>query len=407
MLTHAPRPTREKRPAAIHRLAADRGGNVAMLVALSATALFGMVGVALDFSRVLTARSSVQNALDAAALAAAERQSRGGASAADLQKAAVGMLNANMASDLDFTCAAPTLRRDPGAGRVDISVACDMDTTLSRVLGFPNIGFAAASTAEYGRTKLDIALMLDVTGSMSGQKLRDLKDAAKLLIDTVVDPEGESEDVRVALAPFSASVNAGSYFKRATNQTKGGDCVTERTGAQAYADIAPRAGAWSVVGPANCPSASILPLDNDPAVLKRRIESFSASGMTAGHLGVAWARYLVSPNWSSVWPSDSQPLAYDEPRAIKAVVLMTDGEFNTQYSALGTSAQQAEKHCAAMKVDGVTVYAVAFKAGGAAEKLLEKCATSKETYFRTTTGSALADAYREIGLQLRQLRISS
>lgn len=410
MFDPAARLTREFRSTPVRRVlarfGADRRGNVAMMFALAATVLIGFVGVALDFSRTITVRDAAQNALDAAALAAAELQSRGGASNADLQRIAAAMIDANMTNAVPHACAPPVLRRDAATGRVSLDLACDTPTTLSALFGFPKLSFTTGSTAEYARTKLDVALMLDITGSMSGQKLRDLKDAAKLLVDTVVDPTGKSDDVRVALAPFSASVNAGSYFRRATNKTSGGDCVTERIGSQAYTDAAPRAGAYSVVGPANCPVASILPLDHDPDALKRRIETFAAGGQTAGHLGVAWARYLVSPQWSGVWPADSAPLPYGQPQAVKAVVLMTDGEFNTQYAALGTSAQQAEKHCAAMKADGVVVYAVAFKAGGAAEKLLERCATSSETYFRTSSGTALRDAYREIGLQLRQLRIS-
>jgi hypothetical protein len=107
-----------------------------------------------------------------------------------------------------------------------------------------------------------------------------------------------------------------------------------------------------------------------------------------------------------VWPSDSAPRAYGDPGFVKAVVLMTDGAFNTQYSGLGTSAQQAKRHCDAMKADGVVVYAVAFQAGSAAEALLQDCATSASTYFETSTGAALLNAYRTIGLQLRRLRLS-
>jgi len=392
---------------ALTRFSHDRCGNVAMMFALTATALLGLVGVALDFTRTITVRDSVQNALDAATLAAAELQSRGGATNADLLRVATAMIDANLTNAVPHACAAPRLSRDIASGSVSLAMACDTPTTLAALLGVPKLSFTTSSTAEYARTKLDVALMLDITGSMSGQKLTDLKAAAKLLVDTVVDPTGDSDDVRVALAPFSASVNAGSYFRRATNVAPAGaTCVTERTGSHAYTDVAPRAGAYSAVGPANCPGASILPLDHDPAALKRRIDTFAAGGNTAGHLGIAWARYLVSPQWSGVWPSASEPLPYGEPQAVKAVVLMTDGEFNTQYSTLGSSAQQAEKQCAAMKADGVVVYAVAFQAGGAAEKLLEKCATSSSTYFKTSSGTALRDAYREIGLQLRQLRIS-
>lgn len=410
MIASAPRPSREIRPVparqTLARFVGDRSGNVAMMFALAAVVLFGMVGVALDFTRTITVRDSAQRALDAATLAAAELQSRGGASTADLERIAIAMIEANMTDAVPFACAQPVLTRESGSDRITISLACDTPTTLSAALGFGKLGFTTSSTAEYARTKLDLALMLDVTGSMSGQKLKDLKAAAKLLVDTVVDTDNQNEDVRVALAPFSASVNAGAYFTRATNMTTGGNCVTERIGAQAYTDAPPRAGAWAVAGPSNCPNATILPLDNDAAKLKSRIDAFSAGGQTAGHLGVAWARYLISPQWSAFWPSDSRPLPAGDPRHVKAVVLMTDGAFNTQYSALGSSAQQAERHCDAMKASGVTVYAVAFNAGMAAEKLLERCATSSDTYFRTTTGTALKDAYRSIGLQLRQLRIS-
>jgi len=408
MKSPATRPLREFRLKPAHqplaRFSADRRGNVAMMFALAATGLFAMVGVALDFTRAITVRDSAQHALDSATLAAAELQSRGGATTGDVRRTAQAMIEANLSDSVPHACAEPTLTRDLASDRISMSINCETPTTLSAVLGFSKLRFSTSSTAEYARTKLDLALMLDVTGSMSGQKLKDLKAAAKLLVDTVIDPAGE--DVRVALAPFSASVNAGAFFRAATNMTSGGACVTERTGPDAYTDAPPRAGAWATPGPSNCPAAAIFPLDDDADALKTRIDTFGASGQTAGHLGVAWARYLISPEWSAFWPSDSRPLESGDPRHVKAVVLMTDGAFNIQYSALGSSARQAERHCDAMKAEGVTVYAVAFNAGGAAEALLARCATSADTYFRTTTGTALKDAYRSIGLQLRQLRIS-
>ena len=295
------------------RFCADRRGNVAMMVALCAMAMLGLVGVALDFSRTMMVRTSMQDALDAAVLAAAELQSRGGASMADLRAIANAMISANETGSVAHVCAEPVLTRNVASGRVSMDMACDTPTTLSAVLGFPKLSFTVASTAEYARTQLDVAMMLDVTGSMSGQKLKDLKAAAKLLVDTVVDPTGAGDDVRVALAPFSASVNAGGYFLKATNIPPGAvRCVTERVGGQAYTDAAPGAGAYSAAGPNNCPGASIVPLAHDPVALKARIDAFSAGGMTAGHLGVAWARYLISPKWSGVWPAASAPLSYGE-----------------------------------------------------------------------------------------------
>lgn len=48
-------------------------------------------------------------------------------------------------------------------------------------------------------------MMLDITGSMDGSKIRDLKDAAKDLIDIVLIQETRKS--RIALVPFSEPIN--------------------------------------------------------------------------------------------------------------------------------------------------------------------------------------------------------
>jgi uncharacterized protein YegL len=51
--------------------------------------------------------------------------------------------------------------------------------------------------------------VLDVTGLMSGQKIADLKLAAKDLIDIVVWEDQSKYTSKVALVPFSEAVNVG------------------------------------------------------------------------------------------------------------------------------------------------------------------------------------------------------
>jgi hypothetical protein len=78
-----------------------------------------------------------------------------------------------------------------------------------------------------------------------------------------------------------------------------------------------------------------------------------AGGMTAGHLGIAWAWYLLSPEWDRVWPSDSAPRAYNDPDHMRVAIIMSDGEFNTSYeSANGGSEAQARELCDNMKAKG-------------------------------------------------------
>ena len=80
-----------------------------------------------------------------------------------------------------------------------------------------------------------------------------------------------------------------------------------------------------------CVTPTIMPLSSDKTALHTTIGTLTANGSTAGHIGIAWGWYMISPNWGGLFPSGSQPAAYGAPHTIKAVILMTDGDFNTDY----------------------------------------------------------------------------
>ena len=74
---------------------------------------------------------------------------------------------------------------------------------------------------------LEISVMLDVTGSMAGQKLQDLKDSATDLINIVLMNGLNNLPVKVGIVPFSedirlpntAAINNGSrHLQPAVNQ---------------------------------------------------------------------------------------------------------------------------------------------------------------------------------------------
>ncbi len=155
-----------------------------------------------------------------------------------------------------------------------------------------------------------------------------------------------------------------------------------------------------------------MPLTNNKSGLKSRIDSFSASGSTAGSLGTAWAWYMLSPKWAGIWPSTSQPAAYNAPKLQKIAVLMTDGEYN-YFSGGSKSSSTVNSYtqslCTNMKNAGITVYTVGFELGSnnsAAKTMLTNCASDSSKFYDAADGAALRQAFRDIALQLAQLRIS-
>jgi uncharacterized protein YegL len=280
--------------------------------------------------------------------------------------------------------------------------------TLTRVAGFDSMDLPVTSEIIASQREIELALVLDVTGSMGGSKIADLRAAATDLVELMLPDTGRQSRARVGLAPYAQSVNAGSVFNTATGRRNGTGCVFERSGSARFTDAAPASGSY--VGydrNVTCPSATVQPLTTDKAALKTQIADLRASGQTAGHIGTAWGWYLVSPLWSSVWPTASRPEAYDASKTIKAVLLMTDGAFNTQHvPANGDSATQARALCTNMKAKGVVVYAVAFAAGSAAEALLGQCATSPGHYFTADNGAQLQSAFQAVGRSLTDLHLT-
>lgn len=453
------------------RLTADRFGNVTITFGLSLLSLMGIVGGAIDFARWHGAKSKIQTAMDSASLAGGRALQLSSTADADAAIFTAKAYYEKMKPN-DLINGTPVFAVAESGTVVRGVVEFAVPSPFLSLMGIDRLSGKVVSEAVVASggnagTNLEVSLMLDTTGSMSGQKIEDLKDAAKDLIDIVVWSDQGQYTSKVALAPFSARVNVGEYLDRVTDvlaqrefsgtQLKGKTCATERTGPNAFTDERPTAGDnlsaysadsgiaardnignYSASGkcmttgwnPVEIPT--IVPLSNNKDALKSHIDSLPAAGATAGSLGTAWAWYLLSPKWTGIWQGNSMPAPYSDltavnsrgqPKLKKVAVLMTDGIYNTTggQSYGDTSSQattisgNAVKLCANMKAAGITVYTVGFQLGGntLAVNTLKACASRGENdtaenpsyFFNASNGDELRSAFRQIALQLSTLRI--
>jgi Flp pilus assembly protein TadG len=176
--------------------------------------------------------------------------------------------------------------------------------------------------------------------------------------------------------------------------------------------------------PAN---AAVQPLTTDTTVLSTKIKNLSATGGTAGHLGTTWAWFTLSPNWNTLWSSDSDALEYapGSDKLKKVAILMTDGDYNTQYDANGVSANygstsscpqaanacsavQAASLCTNMKAKGIEVWTVGFDVGktSLAAQTLKACATDETKYYNAADGDDLENAFTDIAVKLTTVYLS-
>jgi len=317
-------------------------------------------------------------------------------------------------------------------GEIIVSMsASSIKTPFLSIAGISSLPVNNVSKAELAvggnaGTHIEISLMLDTTGSMRGQKMVALKQAAIDLVNIVVWQDQSEFTSRVAVVPFSQYVNLErAAFAAAANHSPQGNstnrtCVKERSGNKRYKDSRPntRNGYFDYYtsNSACRPQASVLPLTSDKQQIQQRINEMQPQGSTAGHLGTAWAWYALSPRFRNVWPSDSRPKGYGmltqmndsgQPKLRKIAILMTDGEYNTQYSG-SDSTTQARELCVNMKATGITVYTVGFELSnyGQAKQTLQQCASSPDHFYDASNADALKLAFRDIALKISTLRLA-
>ena len=185
----------------------DISGNIAATFAVCLLMLLSAIGAAVDYNNIFRKKTTYQSLADIAVLAAA---GSGEDIEARLQEIATAAVNANnftgdtLSTELTIT----------NEGRVQVTVGGTYDTIIMSIFGKPHQDInVLAEAAAPGLTPLatneavDIALVLDTTGSMSGNKLDSLKTAANALVTQL---EGYNNDsLRVSVIPFSEHVNVG------------------------------------------------------------------------------------------------------------------------------------------------------------------------------------------------------
>lgn len=402
-----------------------------MTFALTLIPLMVVAGLAIDFSRTESSSAQVQSALDGAVLAAA-RALQDDKTDAQIRQTGRNYYDATVAANsVHATCDNPVFGIDRVNHQIQSSITCRESTTLSGLVGMEQIEFTREAETDYGIGKLDVVFMFDTSGSMRGDRMSNLQSAAADAVETILASEVEDpEDVRIAISTYAAAVNVGEdLFEAVTGEEPNqwectrwrrrhgsyqcqrwqqvtATCVTGREGTNKYTDAAPGLGSWIRYETTSCNSATLTPLTNSETTLTTAINAMPTNGGTAGHLGIAWAWYLISPDWAGIWGSDSAPRAYDEPDSTKVAILMTDGEFNTDYMSNGNSFDHAQRFCDAMKAEGIVIYTVAFQAPQQGQNILNYCSSGSEYAFNASNGEQLEEAYQAIATNISDLRIS-
>ncbi len=422
----------------------DRRGNFAIALGAVSAMVMMSAGLAVNYAQMSTARSNLQNAVDGAVTSTARDITTGVIELRDANEVIRAFIdsNTNPAYIGAGGVRIDEVKVDRTAKTVSVAASADIKLAFPFFSGPSTRRISSISKSLYSDKSIEVAMMLDITGSMSGRKIADLKSAAKVAVNTFLSGQDKNNPrVRLAIVPYADSVNAGSLANPVVHVETGfttgeppsvsdpvlvgrapDTCATERKGRYQYSDAGPdfaKVNRDYRLG--FCPSARLQPLTADIASLESAINSFQASGYTAGHIGIQWSWYMLSERWANFLPANSRPARMNSKKVAKYAILMTDGEFNTAFADVpeneatrgrqhARSRGKAERLCAEMKNAGIEVFTIGFQLDNdQARGVMQKCASQDRGtvrhYFEAANGVALEQAFLEIAANIERLTL--
>ncbi len=197
--------------ARLRRFRTSERGNVLMTFALATIPLIAFVGAAVDYSRGNSAKAAMQSAIDSTGLILSKTAKGLTQEQLDQKSREVFLALFNRPEVTNLVITPHYSTPTDSTFKLEIGVTGEVPTTFTKIVGHETMNLSVSTEIAWGVKKLELALALDVTGSMaSDNKMTELKKAAKSLLTTLKGAAKKDGDIKVAIVPFAVVVNAGS-----------------------------------------------------------------------------------------------------------------------------------------------------------------------------------------------------
>ncbi|MEM9169829.1 MAG: vWA domain-containing protein [Pseudomonadota bacterium] len=394
-----------------------------MMTALITPLLFAAAGGAIDYTNRARVRSALQEAADAAALAAAYAHVHEQNVAYKAQQAASRTFSAQI-TDANLV---QNLTRNLKRSGTDFTytVEADVKTGFMDVVGIDKLPVAVSSTARiptFSRD-LEMAIVIDTTNSMGFDNTWDVAmDALADVVDQLRAHVG-SDKFNVTLVPYADRVNVDNadwLDGAAPNNWNG--CMEPREVSQgefpyALTDAAPEdpeafqatipnvTGGLAARGGGypKCPNVEITGPTDDPQEIADAAKRFQRNGTGRFDVGLAWGWRALSTEWRGEWGVPDYPADPEDAR--KIAVFITDGRTTaykwemskTEDWGWNNGSKEGFEHlvnvCTQMKQDGIEIFVFRTPGNSHSEPYFQDCATSANHYRTISNNTDLKNAF--------------
>lgn len=449
-----PRPCH--RPGRLRRFRRDESGAMILLGLVFLLLMLMMGGLAVDLMRFEATRTKLQQTTDRAVLAAASLKQK-------LDPEAV------VRDYFDKAGLSDQLRdvkvvQSYNAKSVTVTAEADVPPFFMQMIGVDELSAPAAGAATEKISRIEISLVLDISGSMrNNSRIANLRTAAKDFVTTVLAGDAGSA-TSINLVPYAGHTNPGPQLFSLLGgvRTHGNSSCIELASADfgtPAIPTGPRAQVphfmfWPIAAAVMdwgwCPTDAngVRVAQGDAAALRTIIDNIRMHDGTGTHNAMKWGVALLDPSARTTVAQmtakndapqgfavperfSDRPLDYGAADSMKVIVLMTDGQITEQYrpndpeaeinatevlQAQGSSTytQSTSRNanvasfyaiCNQAKANAITIFTIAFEAPNSAKTEMSNCATSAGHYYNVS-GLQIQTAFRSIANQIANLRLT-
>lgn len=348
----------------IKRFHADDAGMSSLMFALMLPIVLAMGGAAVDYTRAYALRAELSRSAEGAVLAAASLSNT-----RDPELVIQEYFDLNLSSFADEATimATPTVTKQLNNSTIELTVEANLPTYFLSLVGIDDMRMTTYARAQESRQNLEIALVMDISSSMGGSKLRNLKTAAEDFVDIMFERD-TADLTSLSLVPFGGTVNIGDdlfdHFVLPTGSAdvdpdqnaydigddildsdfrfSNGETCVETTHEEFEDDSRPDEGVaaqlpdlwvWNRNNPWCPPDQAAAVFNSGSSLdLNAHIRDMVLSDGTGMDIGALWGYRALSPAWRGLLGGDfgDRPNEYNSD-SIKILIIMTDGEITAQY----------------------------------------------------------------------------
>lgn len=417
----------------------SRDGNISVLTAISMLVIVPMTAIAIDSTRLMQASSKLKNLNDMAALAATTGQNK---TIQERKKVyenimELGLQNSSEVSGYEYELSI----QDNDLTQVLVASSKSKANLLFPLANSETKFVTAHSEVTVGKEFVEIALVLDISTSMEGPRMVELKRSAQEFMDVIMGDQAAQGRVSISLVPFGGTVRLPEDLETllippaTTDKWVNGEwngCLSIPTAdyvsgvtPQHELEYMPDFYAWANPW---CPEQGneLMGLSRNKAELSNRIDTLSLSDGTGTDIGVTWGLATLDPIWRNEIKGGNSNAPRDfHPQTKKIMVVMADGGVTNQRLPLENDMVGAppfktknevnatveaengyQNICELTKNKGIEIYTVGFQIVKKAKlEMLQSCGTSEAHNFEAKSGQ-LSTAFLNIASSISGIRLS-